>query len=367
MSSSQDPIRVGILGATGAVGQQFVRLLGSHPWFRVTALAASPRSAGKPYREAAHWLHADPIPAAVADLVVQPTEPGLDCDLVFSGLDASVAGEAEEAFARAGYAVVSNARNHRMAPDVPLLIPEVNPDHLALAERQAFGGGLIVTNPNCSTVGLVSALAPLHRRWGVERAQVTTLQALSGAGYPGVASLDALGNVVPFIGGEEEKLATEPLKLLGTLGEGGVAPAEFVVSAQCNRVPVVDGHTLCVSVTLGGDPSADEVAHALRTAPNPLDGLDLPTAPERAVEVLDDPAHPQPRLHVGRGRGMTTTVGRIQPCPVGGVKFVALVHNTVRGAAGGAILNAELMAARGLLGARYARRTGAAAPQPADA
>ena len=351
------PIRVGILGATGAVGQQFVRLLEGHPWFQVTALAASPRSAGKLYPEAAHWLHAEPIPDAIAELVVQPTEPDLDCELVFSGLDASVAGEAEAAFASAGYAVVSNARNHRMADDVPLLIPEVNPDHLDLIERQVYGGGFIVTNPNCSTVGLVSALAPLHQRWGVEAVQVTTLQALSGAGYPGVASLDALGNVVPHIGGEEDKLATEPLKLLGLVGEEGIENASFVVSAQCNRVPVMEGHTLCISVRLTGDPSADEVAGALRNATNPLSGLGLPTAPDRYVEVLDDPSHPQPRLHVQRGGGMTTTVGRIQPCPNFGIQFVALVHNTIRGAAGGAILNAELLASRGTLGARYAART----------
>ncbi len=354
---TSSPIRVGILGATGAVGQQFVRLLDGHPWFVVTALAASPRSAGKPYREAANWLHGEPIPDAVAELIVQPTEPNLDCDLVFSGLDASVAGEVEAAFASAGYAVVSNARNHRMEADVPLLIPEVNPDHLGLVERQTFGGGFIVTNPNCSTVGLVSVLAPLHHKWGVEAVQVTTLQALSGAGYPGVASLDALGNVVPHIGGEEDKLATEPLKLLGSVGASGIVNASFVVSAQCTRVPVMEGHTLCVSVRLTGDPSADEVADALRTAPNPLDGLDLPTAPEKFVEVLADPAHPQPRLHVQRGGGMTTTVGRIQPCPNFGVQFVALVHNTIRGAAGGAILNAELLASRGTLGARHAART----------
>ncbi len=351
------PIRVGILGATGAVGQQFVRLLGDHPWFTITAVSASPRSAGKRYCEAAHWLHSEPIPSAVADLIVQPTEPNLDCDLVFSGLDASVAGEAEAAFASAGYAVVSNARNHRMSADVPLLIPEVNPDHLSLIKRQTWGGGFIVTNPNCSTVGLVSALAPLHRAWGVEAVQVTTLQALSGAGYPGVASLDALGNVVPHIGGEEDKLATEPLKLLGSVGEAGIENAAIVVSAQCNRVPVVEGHTLCVSVRLAGDPSAADVADALRNAPNPLRGLGLPTAPAKFVEVVDDPAHPQPRLHVYSGGGMTTTVGRIQPCPNFGVKFVALVHNTIRGAAGGAILNAELLASRGNLGTRYVSRT----------
>ncbi|MEM1055966.1 MAG: aspartate-semialdehyde dehydrogenase [Bacteroidota bacterium] len=348
-------IRVGILGATGAVGQTFVRLLDGHPTFAVAALAASERSAGRPYREACSWTQDQPMPEWAADLTVQPCNPAaMEVDLVFSGLDSSVAGEIEQAFAKAGVPVVSNARNHRMELDVPLLIPEVNPDHLALVRRQSFpDGGYIVTNPNCSTVGLVVALKPLHDAFGVEAAHVVTMQALSGAGYPGVASLDALGNVVPHIGGEEDKLATEPRKLLGTLTEAGVVPAEITVSAQCNRVPVIDGHTECVSVRLGGSPGAAEVEQVLRDWRSPLDGRDLPTAPARPLLVVDGTG-PQPRRHVHLGGGMTVTVGQIQDCPVLGVKFVVLSHNTVRGAAGGAILNAELLVAEGLVRERAA-------------
>ena len=353
-------LRVGILGATGAVGQQFVRLLDGHPWFEVTALAASERSAGKPYREAAKWVLSDPIPDWAADLTVERAAPGLACDVVFSGLDAGVAGEVEAAFAAAGYGVLSNARNHRLDPAVPLLIPEVNPDHTALLDRQTFdpeGRGFIVTNPNCSTVGLVCALAPLHAAFGVERVHVVTLQALSGAGYPGVASLDALGNVIPFIGGEEEKMAVEPRKLLGTLRDGAVEDAALTISAQCNRVPVLDGHLLCISVALRGGPSAEAVADVLRAAneKNPLAGRGLPSAPAEWLHVFDAPDAPQTRRHVGLGNGMTVAVGRVQPCDVLGVKLVALVHNTVRGAAGGAILNAELLVQQGRLAARAER------------
>lgn len=349
-------IRVGILGATGAVGQTFVRLLDGHPTFEVAALAASERSAGKPYREACNWTQDQPMPEAVRDLMVLACEPGaMDVDLVFSGLDASVAGDVEKAFARAGVPVVSNARNHRMDPDVPLLVPEINADHLALVRQQDWGaeGGFIVTNPNCSTVGLVVALKPLHDAFGVEAAHVVTMQALSGAGYPGVPSLDALGNVVPHIGGEEDKLATEPRKILGTLSDGAIAPAEVTISAQCNRVPVIDGHTECVSVRLAGAPSAAEVERVLREWQSPLAGRDLPTAPERPLVVVDGTG-PQPRRHVHLGGGMTVTVGQIQDCPVLGVKFVVLSHNTVRGAAGGALLNAELLVADGLVRQRAA-------------
>ena len=352
MHDQQKKLRVGVLGATGAVGQQFIRLLDGHPWFEVTALAASERSAGKPYREAARWLPSEPVPERVAGLTVELAQPNLACDFVFSGLDANVAGEIEGAFAAAGYPVISNARNYRMEAAVPLLIPEINPDHTALIDGQEYGAGFIVTNPNCSTVGLAMALGPLHARFGVEAVHVVTMQALSGAGYPGVASLDIVGNVVPHIGGEEEKMRTEPLKILGTLAGGRVEPAAFEVSAQCNRVPVLDGHLLCVSARLGGDPSAEEVAQTLREAPSPLDGMGLPSAPARWLRVFDEPDAPQPRRHVGEGRGMTVSVGRVQPCGVLGVKFVVLVHNTVRGAAGGAILNAELLVHQGRLAAR---------------
>ena len=344
-------LRAAVLGATGAVGQTFVRLLSNHPLFEVVSLVASERSAGKPYREAARWLQAEALDERIGSLVVEGVDAAPEADVVFSGLDASVAGDVEADWARRGYAVVSNARNYRMDPTVPLLIPEVNPDHVALVDRQDWGSdGFIVTNPNCSTVGLVMALKPLHDAYGVEAAHVVTMQALSGAGYPGVASLDALGNVVPFIGGEEDKLATETKKLLGTLGPDGVDFADVTVSAQCNRVPVVNGHLEAVSVRLTGSPSAADVAETLRQWRGPLAGRDLPTAPETPVLVTDDPAAPQPRTHVDLGGGMTVTVGRIQDCAVLGVKFVVLSHNTVRGAAGGAILNAELLHAEGRIG-----------------
>ncbi|PAP77039.1 aspartate-semialdehyde dehydrogenase [Rubrivirga marina] len=345
-------LRAAVLGATGAVGQTFVRLLTRHPLFEIVSLVASERSAGKPYREAARWLQSEPLDGRIGDLVVEGVDAAPEADVVFSGLDASVAGDVEADWARRGYAVVSNARNYRMDPTVPLLVPEVNPDHLALVDRQDWGsGGFIVTNPNCSTVGLVMALAPLHQAYGVQAVHVVTMQALSGAGYPGVASLDALGNVVPFIGGEEEKMATETKKLLGTLTEAGVEGADVTVSAQCNRVPVMDGHLEAVSVRLGGSPSAADVAETLRSWTSPLAGRGLPTAPEAPLLVTDDPTAPQPRTHVHLGGGMTVTVGRIQDCPVLGVKFVVLSHNTVRGAAGGAILNAELLHAEGRIGA----------------
>ena len=349
-------LRAAILGATGAVGQTFVRLLSRHPGFEIASLVASERSAGKPYRQAARWLQAEPLADVVGAMVVEGVDAAPDVDVVFSGLDASVAGDIEADWAARGYAVVSNARNYRLDPTVPLLIPEVNPDHVALIDRQSWGdgasGGFVVTNPNCSTVGLVMALKPLHDAFGVEAVHVVTMQALSGAGYPGVASLDALGNVVPHIGGEEEKMAIETRKLLGTLSPDGVTDAEVVVSAQCNRVPVVDGHMEAVSVRLAAPASAAEVRQALRSWTSPLAGRGLHTSPESPILVDDDPAAPQPRTHVHLGDGMTVTVGRIQDCPVLGVKFVVLSHNTVRGAAGGAILNAELLAAEGRIGHR---------------
>lgn len=347
--------RVGILGATGAVGQKFVELLEDHPWFHVTALAASERSAGRPYREAANWIGSKPIPANLADQIVQEAKPGLDCDLVFSGLDAAVAGEIERSFAEAGYPVISNARNYRMEADVPLLIPEVNPDHTRLVEKQSWGsGGFIVTNPNCSTVGLVSVLRPLVDAFGVDAVQVTTMQALSGAGYPGVASLDALGNVVPFIGGEEEKMATEPRKLLGTLENGRIQPLEVRLSAQCNRVPVLEGHLEAVSVKLKRSASAEDVKEVFRTWRSPIADLNLPTAPDPFIQVFEESNFPQPRRHAELGKGMTVSVGRVRSCEVLDVKFVVLVHNTIRGAAGGAILNAELLVEQGLLKQRAA-------------
>jgi aspartate-semialdehyde dehydrogenase len=343
-------IRVGILGATGAVGQQFIRFLQGHPWFRITALAASERSAGKAYAEAANWLGSEPIPDEIASMEVLVARPDLPCDIVFSGLDAGVAGEIEGAFASAGYPVISNARNYRMEPDVPLLIPEVNPGHAALISRQKWGnGGFIVTNPNCSTVGLVCALKPLQDAFGIEAVQVTTMQALSGAGYPGVASLDALGNVVPFIGGEEQKMAAEPKKLLGTLGEKGVELADIRVSASCNRVPVIDGHLASVALRFGRRVEVAEVIAALENYDNPVGRYNLPSSPEHFLRVFSEDRFPQPRLHAGLGRGMTVSVGRVRPCEVLDIKMSVLVHNTIRGAAGGAVLNAEYLVATGYI------------------
>ena len=364
-------INVGILGATGAVGQRFVQLLHAHPQFEIAVLAASERSAGKPYHEAANWIIDRPIPDSVAGMVVQDCTPDLverfGCDVVFSGLDAAAAHDVEPAFARAGAAVISNARSYRMQPDVPLLIPEVNPDHTALIDRQAWlgadgepSGGYIVTNPNCSTVGLVMAMKPIHDAFGIEAAHVVTMQALSGAGYPGVPALDIMGNVVPHIGGEEDKLATEPNKLLGRLTDAGIEPAGLTISAQCNRVPVIDGHLECASFRLATAATPAEVARCLSTWVSPLAGLDLPTAPKCPVVVMDDERHPQPRRHAMLGHGMTVSVGRIQACaamaPDGrGIQLVVLSHNTLRGAAGGAVLNAELLLSQGRL--RRRRRT----------
>ena len=365
-------INVGILGATGAVGQRFVQLLHDHPQFQITALAASERSAGRTYREAANWIIDRPIPDSVAEMEVQPCTPDLvasaGCDVVFSGLDAAAADDLEPAFARAGAAVISNAKSYRMHPDVPLLIPEVNPDHTALIDRQEWlgadgepSGGYIVTNPNCSTVGLVMALKPLYDAFGIEAAHVVTMQALSGAGYPGVSALDALGNVIPHIGGEEDKLATEPNKLLGRLADGAIESAGLTITAQCNRVPVLDGHMECASLRLKTAASPEDVAEAISTWRSPLREMGLPTAPECAIAVMDDERHPQPRRHAMLGRGMTVSVGRVQACPAmatdgRGVQFVVLSHNTLRGAAGGAVLNAELLLAQGRLLRKRERR-----------
>ncbi|MGE0041337.1 MAG: aspartate-semialdehyde dehydrogenase [Vicinamibacterales bacterium] len=343
------PIEVGILGATGVVGQQFVARLERHPWFRPTWLAASERSEGRQYRAIAPWRLPTPIPGGIGDQTVEACIPGRGPKVVFSALDASAAGDIEPAFAAAGHIVVSNARNYRMDPLVPLLIPEVNADHLAiLPEQRAAKGwpGAIVTNPNCSTVVLAMALAPL-RLFGIRAVIVSTMQAVSGAGYPGVPSLDILGNIVPFIGGEEEKMETETLKILGS--DGGRMPYEALVSAHTNRVPVIDGHTMTVSVDLEARPELAEIAEALRTFRGRPQELALPSAPVPPIELLLEPGRPQPRLDADRGDGMTVSVGRLRPCPVTHCKFVALGHNTVRGAAGAAVLNAELMAAERLI------------------
>lgn len=340
-------IEVGILGATGVVGQQFVSRLQRHPWFLPTWLAASERSEGKVYGEIAPWRLAMPIPDRMRDVTVESCTPGRGPRVVFSALDAAVAGEIEQAFAAAGHVVVSNARNFRMDPLVPLLIPEVNADHLGLVTEQRRAKawqGAIVTNPNCSTVVLAMALAPL-RAFDLRTVVVSTMQAVSGAGYPGVPSLDILGNVVPFIGGEEEKMESETLKILGS--DGGRTPHAAVVSAHTNRVPVIDGHTMTFSVDLRAKPAIDDIVAALHAFKGRPQDLDLPSAPKPPIVVAAENNRPQPRLDVDRGDGMTVTVGRVRPCKVFHAKMVALGHNTVRGAAGAAILNAELMAAEG--------------------
>jgi aspartate-semialdehyde dehydrogenase len=349
----RERIDVGVLGATGMVGQQFIAQLGNHPWFRLTWVGASERSAGQRYRDAAPWRLPVPMPDEVADLVVEAARPGNAPQLVFSAMDAAVAGEIEEAFAKAGHVVVSNARNHRMAADVPLLVPEVNADHIALIEvqrkRRGWEGAL-VTNPNCSTVFLAMALAPL-RQFGLKSAMVTTLQALSGAGYPGVASLDAVGNVVPFISGEEPKIESEPRKILGTLESDQVAVHPVVISASTTRVAVVNGHTESVAVSLEQEPTLEEVREALAGFSGPPQSHGLPTAPARPLVYLPEENRPQPRLDVERDGGMAVCVGRLRRCPVLGYKFFVLGHNTVRGAAGAAVLNAELLVAERVLAA----------------
>ena len=344
-----DAIEVGVLGATGMVGQRFVSLLTNHPWFRCTWLAASERSEGKAYKSVAPWKLNTPIPGGSAERVVEACVPGRGPKVVFSGLDASVAGDIEGAFAAAGHIVISNARNYRMDPLVPLLIPEINADHLELIpeQRQAKGwSGAIVTNPNCSTIVLAMALAPL-RSFGIRAVVVSTMQAVSGAGYPGVPSLDILGNVVPFIGGEEEKMESETLKILG--GDGGRAPYPAIVSAHTNRVAVIDGHTMTVSVAFESKPAIAAIADAMRGFAGKPQELWLPSAPQPPLWLTDQRDRPQPRLDADLGGGMAITVGRLRECPVMHAKFVALGHNTIRGAAGAAILNAELMHAEGML------------------
>ena len=343
-------IPVTVLGATGTVGQKFIRLLADHPWFEVAAVAASSASTGRPYGEVVRWREQAAIPEGIAALTVQECRPPLPGPIVFGAMDADVAGPIEQAFAAAGYYVVTNARNHRMDADVPLLVPEVNLDHLALVDRQqqARGwSGAILTNPNCSTAALVLALAPLHRAFGVEKLFVSTMQAVSGAGYPGVASLDILGNVVPFIGGEEEKIERECRKILGTLGPDGVSPAGFAVSAHANRVATVDGHMETVSVGFRKRVTPDEALAALRDFRASPRVACLPSSPAPPVEVDSRPDRPQPRLDLERGRGMAVTVGRVRACAILDLRMVLLGHNTIRGAAGQAVQIAELLVAEG--------------------
>jgi aspartate-semialdehyde dehydrogenase len=346
-------IPVSVLGATGTVGQKFIRLLADHPWFEVAAVAASSASAGKPYGEAVRWREPSELPAGIAGLTVQPCAPPLPGPIVFSALDADVAGPIEQEFARAGAFVVTNARNHRMDPDVPLLVPEANADHLVLIDRQREvrgWSGAILANPNCSTAGLVLALAPLHQAFGVEKLFVSTMQAVSGAGYPGVPSLDIVGNVIPHIGGEEEKMERESRKILGRLGPEGVTPADFAVSAHTNRVAVIEGHLETVSVGFRRRVTPDEAIATLRGFRASPCVATLPSSPTPPIEVDPRLDRPQPRLDLERGRGMAVTVGRVRPCPILDLRLVLLGHNTIRGAAGQAVQIAELLVADGRVG-----------------
>jgi aspartate-semialdehyde dehydrogenase len=346
----QTRIEVGILGATGMVGQHFIRFLQGHPWFDLTWLGASDRSAGKKYGDAMTW-HLGVVPETVAGITVDECKPGNAPRLLFSSMDASVATEIEQAFAHAGHIVVSNSRNHRMESDVPLLVPEINPDHLKLVpgQQRARGWkGQIVTNPNCSTIVLTMALGPL-KQFGITKIIATTLQAISGAGYPGVASMDIVGNVVPFIGNEEEKMQQETQKILGEFRGGHIEPLATKVSAHCNRVAVVDGHTVTVSVEFSAKPTEADVLHAIQNFRGVPQQRQLPSAPPNPVIYMHEANRPQPRKDAERERGMAAFVGRLRACPVLDYKFVAMAHNTIRGAAGAAVLNAELMHSEGML------------------
>ncbi len=342
---------VAVLGATGAVGQMFVRLLTDHPWFELAELAASERSAGKKYGEATRWLEGSPPPQSILSRRVIACDAGVvSAPIVFSALDATVAGEVEMAFAKAGKFVLSNAKNFRMEPDVPLVIPEVNGDHLGLIECQRSNrdwDGAIVTNANCSATVAAVALAPLHQKFGIRQLFLSTMQAVSGAGYPGVPSLDILGNVIPFIADEEPKLERELLKLLGTYQDGEVTSAAFKVSAHTNRVPVEHGHTICMSIGFDDAPTPEHAVATMRSWQGFPATAGLPTRPEHPLVVTDAPDRPQPKRDVQAGDGMTVTVGRVRRDTILDLRMVALGHNTVRGAAGGSVLNAELLAANG--------------------
>jgi len=344
--------RVGILGATGMVGQRFAQLLENHPQFEVTAVAASDRSQGKTYGEACTWRLNGEMPAAVRSMIVQPPAPPLDCDLVFSSLPGDIARSSEGSFAEAGYPVISNSSAFRMDEDVPLLIPEVNHEHLRLLERQRShnpSGGFIVTNPNCSTIMIVLALAPLHAAFGVDACVATTMQALSGAGYPGVASLDIIDNVLPYIGGEEEKIESETKKILGRFNDSSIEAAPMAVSAQCHRVNVSDGHMAAVRVKFARKVELPELREALSSFRSLPQELNLHSAPADPIVIRDEPDRPQPKHDRDAGNGMTITVGRLMPDAVLDYRFVVLSHNVIRGAAGAAILNAEMLIAMGHL------------------
>lgn len=352
MAKKRDKIPVAILGATGTVGQRFVQLLDGHPWFEITALAASEQSAGRPFAEVSKWVIPGDPPSGVGEMIVQPLVPDLPARLVFSALPGSVAREIEPAFARAGYAVCSNASAYREAPGIPLLIPEVNAAHVEMIEQQRADrgwSGLLVTSPNCTVTGMVMPLKPLDDAFGVRRVFAASMQAISGAGYPGVASLDILGNVVPYIGGEEEKIEQEARLLLGRMVNGQRVESDVVVSAQANRVPILDGHTVCLSIGFEEPPSPEAAIEALAGYRGAEVVRQLPSAPERPIVVRMEPDRPQPRRDRDAEGGMAVTVGRVRPCPLLDLRLVSVSHNTLRGAASGSILNAELLVASGFV------------------
>jgi aspartate-semialdehyde dehydrogenase len=349
LSKSIEKIPVAILGATGSVGQKFIELLAIHPWFEINELCASDKSAGKKYKHAVDWFLPSPLPESIGEILVQKCEPVLKSKVVFSGLDSNVAGEIETEFAKAGYKVISNSKNHRMDEDVPLLIPEVNPDHLELIKTQSYGEGCIVTNPNCSVIGLVIALKPLLDNFGLESVNVVTMQAISGAGHPRFVKLDIEDNVIPFINGEEPKVEAEPLKILGMLNQNQILFNDFKISAQCNRVNVSDGHTECVQVNLNKKASADEIIQTWKNFESVPQNLKLPLAPSKPIHYSEDKTFPQPKHQRDADKGMAVSIGRLRKDKIFDYSFVILSHNTVRGAAGGAILCAELMKAKGII------------------
>lgn len=358
-------IKVGVLGATGAVGQRFAQLLTDHPYFELVVLAASERSAGKTYHEATNWILPEPMPAHLAEMTVEAMATELDCQLLFSALPTDSAREWESQYAAAGYGVFSNAGAHRMDADVPLLIPEVNPDHLGLLKVQqknrGWERGFVVTNPNCTSIPMTMALAPLHPRFGVEMVIATSMQAVSGAGYPGVPSLDVIDNIIPFVAESEEvKMNKEPNKMLGTLAGQQIEPAGMNISAHCNRVPVSDGHLVTVSVRFREKPSLGDILEAWQTWQPLPQQMQLPSAPQPALVIRAEPNRPQPKLDRHAGAGMATSVGRLRLCEALDVRFIALAHNTIRGAAGGSVLNAELMYAQGALDRFKVEAAGAA-------
>jgi len=343
-----EKIPVAVLGATGTVGQKFVLLLENHPYFEIQEVVASPKSAGKRYDEPCRWKQNRAIPAAVGSLTVKSTDQDLSSPLLFSGLDSSVAGALEERYARRGHFVISNSANHRMDPDVPLIIPEINHDHLEIIQTQPYEGA-IVTNSNCSTMFMAMALAPLDREFGVEAVQVTTMQAITGAGYPGVPSMDILNNVVPYIGGEEEKMEIETQKILGKFSSDRIIPADINISAQCNRVPVFDGHLETLSIRLRNKAPLEDVVRILRDFRGLPQEIGLPSAPASPLVVFEDQTRPQPARDVWLNRGMSTLIGRVRECSIFDIKMVVMGHNTIRGAAGAAVLNAETVLKKGYL------------------